>query len=773
MKYLLVLTAPMTEPMERLMYQHLHDAGIPRDQTQIVYVLQGESPDGKYGNATKVQLQKHRLAFRAQMEASDAGAIIAMGPEPFRAVTGLAWRIDDARGYIILPEDCAPAQERVQVEVGTYKTGLRKGQPKMQWKTYAAPPPLPTCWQGTWEMDTYGPHAHRRAFIVPTISWRQYVKQRRRQMTAVTSALENAVAYAKGEPLDDLKQWRTTVKDVRWLTSNFPLAFDLEAPIGSNSIERISTSNGLETTSLPWGEQEKAWLANQLRHSHVNIAHNIQYDVPVLRANGIEVPEPWFDTMIAASLIEPDLAKGLGSVIPIYLLAHPHKQLSAERGFNDPEYSAKDAFMEYRLYQEQWRTLEEWGMLDLFTKKIMRSVPALVDLKVDGLAVNAARAEAWCAKLRSELNGLVAWWDQNFPGVSSSSNKDITTLLYKTWHLPIQRSKHDGWTADELALRTLMEIAPKYEEPLKKLLQIRGVSKQLQTYGRALLGNRRVYPSYLPRGKDTNDTNKGLPGTGRLASSGPNIQNQTDEAREIFECDQDDWVFVAADQSQAELRIMSAKSNDAALRAALESGDVHAATIRLLGLTGPHARTLAKNGVYGTSYGAGPKRLVEMLKGNGVNTTIGEMREFQRALSGAYPQWWTYLQQIAALGQAQGYLRNDFGRVRRFSAPEADVPAMKDFIPQSDVGDIGWSTYRDAADGARALGGRLSMLVHDEIVVQVPRSRVKDACDMLRDVMGREFPEIAPGFRMPINCKVGTQWGPSMVKEEVWLTTQA
>jgi hypothetical protein len=98
---------------------------------------------------------------------------------------------------------------------------------------------------------------------------------------------------------------------------------------------------------------------------------------------------------------------------------------------------------------------------------------------------------------------------------------------------------------------------------------------------------------------------------------------------------------------------------------------------------------------------------------------------------------------------------------------------MKDFIPQSDVGDIGWSTYRDAADGARALGGRLSMLVHDEIVVQVPRSRVKDACDMLRDVMGREFPEIAPGFRMPINCKVGTQWGPSMVKEEVWLTTQA
>jgi len=774
-RYLLILLSPMSEPMERLMYAHLHDAGIRREETEIVYLLGGEQPEGAYDKPTKAQLQRHRAAFRAAVESLTPQCIIPAGPECFRALTGLSWGIDDARGYVILPQHCKQTLERAHVEVGTYKTGAKKGQPKFVWKTYSAPPPLPLMWSSGLELGVTTP-TRRCGYIVPTISWRQYVKQKRRQVTAVAAALENAVAYGRGDAMDELTSWCGALEETfefqgktfpgpRMIPNHIPVAFDLEAPVGSNSIETVSYSNGMRTVTLPWTTQAREWLVNALRYSHVNIAHNIQYDVPVLRANGIDVPEPWWDTMIAASLIEPDLPKGLGKVIPIYLLTHPHKNLSEERGYNDPEYSAKDAWTELRLYEEQWRTLEEWGMLSLFTDRIMRSVPALVDLKVDGLAVNAARAEAWCASLRRELQGLLHWWDGHFPGVSPSSNKDVTTLLYKTWGLPVQRSKHDGWTSDELALRTLMGIEPKYEEPIKKLLAIRGVSKQLQTYGRALLGNARVYPSYLPKGKDTDDPNKGLPGTGRLASSGPNIQNQTDEAREVFECDDPDWVFVAGDMSQAELQVMAHRSQDAALLAALESGDIHARTMELVGLSGPDGRTLAKNGVYGTSYGAGPKRLVDMLRANGVYTTIGAMRDFQRSLANAYPRWWSYLEQIALEGQAQGFLRNPFGRVRRFSAPESDVPAMKDYVPQSTVGDIGWSTYRDCADGARTVGGRLSMLIHDEVVIQVPRDRVRAGADMLRDVMGREFPEVGPGFRLPINVKVGEKWGPSMVPE--------
>lgn len=771
-RYLVVLLSKMTEPMMRLMFVHLKEAGIPRDEVDVIHVLGDEQPEGAYDRPTKTQLDRTRPAFRDAMERSMPQCVIPVGPEAFRAVTGLPWGIDDARGYVILPAHCKRTTERRQVQVGVFKTGPRKGQPKMKWETYSAPPPLPASWPLECAFrDTLRDAALGRVgYIVPSISIKQFVKQKRRQITALQAAFENARRYGEGAEVDELTSWRErwTEGEDRSVDPGGPLAFDVEAPVGSTMIERFSTSSPRSATySLPWGPNEREFFQHLLRTSSVNIAHNIQYDVPVLRANGIEVPEPWFDTMIAASLLEPDLPKGLGKVIPIYLLAHPHKNLSAERGYNDPEYSAKDAWTELRLYQEQRAALEEWGMLDLFENRIMRSVPALVDLKERGIAVNARRAEAWCGTLRGTLSGLLHWWDGHFPGVSPSSNKDVTTLLYKTWGLPVQRSKHDGWTGDELALRTLMSIEPKYEEPIKKLLQIRGVSKQLQTYGRALLGVGRVHPSYLPKGKDTDDPNKGLPGTGRLASSGPNIQNQTDEAREVYECDDPDWVFVAGDLSQAELRVMAAKSGDAALLEALESGDVHARTMERIGCD----RTLAKNGLYGTSYGAGPKRLVEMLRANGVYTTTAAMRDFQRALARAYPRWWAYLEEVALLGQAQGYLRNSFGRVRRFTAPESDVPAMKDFPPQSDVGDIGWSTYRDLADGADAYG-RLSMLIHDEAVIQVRRDRVKEGCDMLRDVMGREFPEVAPGFRIPVNCKVGPQWGPRMVKEDEWLSGQ-
>jgi DNA polymerase I-like protein with 3'-5' exonuclease and polymerase domains len=156
------------------------------------------------------------------------------------------------------------------------------------------------------------------------------------------------------------------------------------------------------------------------------------------------------------------------------------------------------------------------------------------------------------------------------------------------------------------------------------------------------------------------------------------------------------------------------------------------------------------------------------MREDGVYTTKSAMKDFQDGLAQAYPRWWAYLQSLVIEGTAQGYLRNSFGRVRRFTAPEKDGPAMKNFPAQGDVGDIGWSTYRQLWEEAQKLGGRLSILVHDEVVVQVPRERVKDAADMLRDVMEQEFDEVAPGFRIPIKVKVGAKWGPTMVPEGEW-----
>lgn len=755
--------------MHRMLLAHLREAGIPSEAVTFAYVLgNGEQPRGAYDRPTAAQLAEHRAAFREALTNSEAEAVIAVGPEAFRAVTGLSWRIDDARGYIILPEDCKKSVEVAVVQEGQYKSGPRKGQPKMVRRRYAAPPPLPAACE----------------FIVASISLKQFVKQKRRQITALQSSFEAAAAYAKGTPLVDATfEYESSIRGDEIIPPHSTIAFDIETPMGSTAIDRFSlTMHGLpvfhgweRTYTLPWGTEEKAFLQAALYRARMHVAHNIQFDEPILRANGITVPEPWFDTMICARLLEPDLPMGLGATAPIYCLTRPWKHLADERGFADPEYSAKDAFIEAAVFEEQVKALEEWGMYDLFVKRMMPSVKALIEMKEKGLRVDPPRVEAWCESLRGELSEHMNWWFEHVPGVNPGSNsRELPKLLYQTWGLPVQRSKHDGYTTDELALRTLMDIAPEKREPLEHLLEIRRIGKLLKTYGRALSQGDRIYPSYLPSGKDETkgayEKNKVFPGTGRLASSGPNIQNQPDDSRALIIPDDDSLVFLAGDYSQAELRVMAARSGDHALMDALASGDVHARTMELLGLEGAHGRTLAKNGIYGTSYGAGPKRLVDTMRQSGVYTTEKAMKDFQNALARAYPRWWAYLQAQAEIGVAQGYLRNTFGRVRRFTNEGGDVPAMKDFEPQSTVGDIGWDTYRPLSDGARAIGNgaRLSMLVHDEVVIQCPRSRVKEGADMLRDIMQRRYDNVAPGFYLPVDITVGERWAKKMTKLEDW-----
>lgn len=755
-KFLLVLVAKTTDPMRRMLDALLRDAGIPPEHCDTVYVLGDEQPEGAHETVLKSQYARTRPAFRAAMEAREAAVVIPIGPEAFQSVTGLTWKIDEARGYVFLPEDCRPAAEAYQIEEGVYKSGPRKGQPKMKWVSAAAPPPLPR-------------FTTDRPAIVPVISLKQYVKQKRRQVTAVIAPLETAARYASGEA--QLEQVAYNVELPESLSPPNHVSFDVEVPMGSAAIDRFSMSwTGVDgedrrTYTYPWGAKEKELLALALQgRKGYAVAHNIQFDVPILYKNGVPVPEPWWDTMICASLLEPDLPKGLGPTAPLYLTLRPWKYMSRDRGFADPEYSATDAHVELRLFEEQQAALEEWGMTELFTERIMPSVPALMDLKEAGLRVHRRETEDWCAGMQAELTDLFQWWDERFPGVSSTSNKDLTNLLYKTWGLPVQRSNHDGWTVDRRALHALISMEPKYEEPLRHLLKIRKVTKLLGTYGKALIGNDRVHPGYLPRGKDFDDEdpNQGLPGTGRLASSGPNIQNQPDSSRRLYLPDDDDWVWVAADYSQAEAWVMAVRSGDTALIEALKSG-LHEKTMAMIPGT---TKVLAKNGFYGSSFGAGPKRLVEMLQMHEVYTTTKAMKDFQGALARIYPRWWAYLQSVGELGVRQGFLRNPFGRVRRFTAGNADVPAMKDYESQSTVGEIGWSTYRDLWDAANSIGCRLSILLHDEVVLQGPKDKVEEMNALLHDIMEREFDEVAPGFSIPIKVKVGARWGKSMVPYE-------
>jgi len=134
----------------------------------------------------------------------------------------------------------------------------------------------------------------------------------------------------------------------------------------------------------------------------------------------------------------------------------------------------------------------------------------------------------------------------------------------------------------------------------------------------------------------------------------------------------------------------------------------------------------------------------------------------QDGLARSFPRWWAWRKTISDRGVAQEYLRNPFGRIRRFPMGQADVPAMLDFLPQSCIGDMAWSVYRPISDAAQSLGGRLVTVVHDSFLLQAPIGNISALRGVVQKILEQPFHEVAPNFSIPTTCKLGdpgASWG--------------
>lgn len=85
---------------------------------------------------------------------------------------------------------------------------------------------------------------------------------------------------------------------------------------------------------------------------------------------------------------------------------------------------------------------------------------------------------------------------------------------------------------------------------------------------------------------------------------------------------------------------------------------------------------------------------------------------------------------------------------------------MIDYLPQSNAADILWSVLPEADGSSRELGGALVTTVHDSLLFEFPEAAIRKSLFVrLGSSLEREFPEIAPGFKVPVEWKVGSSWG--------------
>lgn len=684
---------------------------------------------------------------RTYENGSSFGASIALclGGIAFRAATGIKGNIENLRGYCFEPSDCRPIEQRTKGIVGHYKTDRyapgaesgdrrlvhKKGDPRYGWITSTQVPEFPPSLK----------------WIIPTLDPVSIQEAGFRTIPALKADIARAVRALANEDFAPLS--------VRYLPfavgmAAKTVAVDIETD-GSGGITRIGISDGRTTFTAPWDANTRR-IAKQILadETGLKIGHNLAFDIPKLEREGTEVKGPIFDTMLGAHLLQPDLYKGLQRVAPLYLDIRHWKEVV---GTEPERYNATDVFTTWKIYEREKTYLEITGMYGLFTETIMPATRVLMDMTSRGIRVDQTQLGRWQEELGQKQRILMEEWNRGAPNVNPLSPAQLKVWLYKTKGFPTQKSYKGEVTTDETALRHIhTKLATgDAKAAIGTLLSLKRVSKLRGTYSEVELGEDGcVHPGYLPANKDED---RGAAATGRLASSNPNIQNQPLEARKLYIPHTTGNVFVEADYSQIELRIAAALSNDLLLLEALK-GDVHARTMDLLGCD----RVRSKNVLYGSIYGIGPRKLAKLLQTRGIETNERECRNLQDTLARTYTRLWAWRNEVVAEGVARHFLTNAFGRRRYFYSGSNDAPAMIDYLPQSNAADILWSILVPLDEFCRSNSGQLITTVHDSVLMEFP-SAAPETVAGIREIMERPFDQIAPGFRCPIELKVGTNWG--------------
>ncbi|MEW6422975.1 MAG: DNA polymerase, partial [Deinococcota bacterium] len=252
--------------------------------------------------------------------------------------------------------------------------------------------------------------------------------------------------------------------------------------------------------------------------------------------------------------------------------------------------------------------------------------------------------------------------------------------------------------------------------------------------------------------------------TGRLSSLNPNLQNipiRSELGREIrkgFIADEG-YCLISADYSQIELRLLAAIADDPLMQQAFREGaDIHRRTAaQVLGLAEdaitPNQRRAAKTVNFGVLYGMSAHRL-----SNELSIPYAEAAQFIDVYFSTYPGIRRYIERTLDFGREHGYVETLYGRRRYVPELKSQNRAIREAgerlaynMPiQGTAADIIKIAMVRLAGELEALGARLLLQVHDELLIEAPLAQADQVAALTREVM-----ENAAHLSVPLAVEVG------------------
>lgn len=409
------------------------------------------------------------------------------------------------------------------------------------------------------------------------------------------------------------------------------------------------------------------------------------------------------------------------------------------------------------------KELKGTQMLALFETIEMPLIYTLYDMEVRGIMVNKEELNAYGERLVGRIQFLeTEIYKLAGEEFNINSPKQLGVILFEKMNLPFAKKTKTGYSTSADVLEKLRS-----EDPIINLiLEYRQLTKLKSTYADGLAGYIRE-DDHRIHGK----FNQTVTATGRLSSTEPNLQNIPvrmelgREIRKVF-IPKPGYVFLDADYSQIELRVLAHMSGDEKLiEAYREAQDIHQMTASLVFHTPldevtPLQRRNAKAVNFGIVYGISSFGL-----GQDLNITRKEAEEYIKNYFATYPGIKSFLDGLVEAGKKDGYVETIFKRRRPVPELSSNNFMQRSFGERIAMNSPIQGTAADIIKIAmirvneqlkeKGLQSQLILQIHDELLIETKEEEIEEVKKILVDEMHHAAELSVP---MEVDVNQGLSW---------------
>ncbi|MCD2401068.1 DNA polymerase I [Borreliella bissettiae] len=502
------------------------------------------------------------------------------------------------------------------------------------------------------------------------------------------------------------------------------------------------------------------------------IGQNYKFDYKILKNNGFSPIPPYFDTMIAAYLIDTNSKVSLDFLAEKYLM---HKNIKYEDVIqkNDnfanislemaTSYSSEDADITFRLFNIFTKKLKEDKLDNLMHEIEMPFNKVIIEMEENGIYLDKEYLKGYGKELGKELE-LIEKEIIKSIGIDFNLNspKQMHEILFEKLNLKLP----EKMKKDSTDIKVLESLRGQHES-IENLIKYRQLAKLKSTYTDNLIElinykTNRLHTSFIQT----------KTATGRITSINPNLQNipiKDEKGRKIRKAfkPENGNIFISADYSQIELAILAHLSQDEALIKAFESNkDIHTETASKLfkieekEIT-PNLRRIAKSINFGIIYRMSDFRLAKEL-----GITKEEAKGFINSYFDSYPKIKEFIINQINFVRNAGYSETILKRRRYIKEINSNNYLERSAAERIAINSTIQGSAADIMKIAMVkvfnefkrnkMESKILLQVHDEMLIESPIKEENEVKKILKIMM-----ETAYTLNLPLkaNIETGKSWG--------------